>query len=164
MTLHEISPERAKRLLDDGAILVDIREANEHARERIPGALLLPLSQLDTAEIDLRKGKPVLFHCKSGMRTKSNARRLAAKAGAGREAFIVGGGINAWKRAGLPVAGDGGAQSDRGHRVRIGLMSVAIAGSILGLVVSPFFFAIPVLAGAGLLVAGLTGNSGKAGA
>ena len=38
MTLPTITPEQAKRLIEEGAILVDIREADEHARERIPGA------------------------------------------------------------------------------------------------------------------------------
>ncbi len=33
-----ISPERAAALMRDGAVLVDIRERDEHARERIDGA------------------------------------------------------------------------------------------------------------------------------
>ncbi len=32
MSLQKISPTHAKHLLDQGAILVDIREADEHAR------------------------------------------------------------------------------------------------------------------------------------
>ena len=75
------APAEAKRLLDQGAILVDIREADEHAREKIPGARHLPLSKLDEADLALHAGKPVLFHCKSGARTMANASRLAAKAG-----------------------------------------------------------------------------------
>ena len=33
-----ISPERAAELVRKGAVLIDIREADEHAREHIPGA------------------------------------------------------------------------------------------------------------------------------
>ena len=36
--LKTISPERAAELVRSGAVLIDIREADEHARERIPGA------------------------------------------------------------------------------------------------------------------------------
>ena len=64
-----------------GAVLVDIREADEHAREKIPGARHLPLSKLDETDLALPQGKPVLFHCRSGARTLANAGRLAAKAG-----------------------------------------------------------------------------------
>lgn len=63
MSLPTISPVEAKRLLDTGAVLVDIREADEHAREKIPGARHLPLSKLDEADLALPPGKPVLFHC-----------------------------------------------------------------------------------------------------
>jgi hypothetical protein len=36
MMLQTVTPEQARRLIGGGAILVDIREAHEHARERIP--------------------------------------------------------------------------------------------------------------------------------
>jgi rhodanese-related sulfurtransferase len=100
--LPKISPAEARRLLDQGAILVDIREADEHARERVVGAHHLPLSRLDEANLALHDGKPVIFHCRSGARTLGNAARLAQKAGDCR-AFVIDGGIDAWKQAGLPV-------------------------------------------------------------
>ena len=42
MPLPSLTPTEAKRLLERGALLVDIREADEHARENIPGAKLIP--------------------------------------------------------------------------------------------------------------------------
>ena len=91
---------------DQGAILVDIREADEHAREKVTGARHLPLSKLDEADLALHEGKPVIFHCKSGARTMGNASRLAQKVGGACEAFIIEGGLDAWKKAGLPVVTD----------------------------------------------------------
>ena len=45
-----ITAEAASRLIrEEGALLVDIREADEHAREHIPGSRNLPLSRLDPA-------------------------------------------------------------------------------------------------------------------
>ena len=73
MPLRTVSPAEARRLIADGATLVDVREPDEHARERIPGARHLPLSQLDDADLAVHQGKPVIFHCRSGARTLANA-------------------------------------------------------------------------------------------
>lgn len=103
MSLPTLDAAAAKRLLDQGAILVDIREADERMRENIPGSHHLPLSKLDEADLAAHEGKVVIFHCKSGARTKGNASRLKTKA-MGCEAYIVDGGLDAWRKAGLPVA------------------------------------------------------------
>jgi rhodanese-related sulfurtransferase len=92
MSLPTISPTEARRLLSEGATLVDIREADEHARENIPGARHLPLSKLDEADLALHAGRPVIFHYRSGARTQSQAPRLAGRAVGACEAFILEGG------------------------------------------------------------------------
>ena len=43
MPIETISPAEAHRLIDAGASLIDIRAPDEHARERIAGALNVPL-------------------------------------------------------------------------------------------------------------------------
>jgi rhodanese-related sulfurtransferase len=103
--LQTITPERAAELLRAGAVLVDIREADEHAREKIPGARHHALSRLDAGQPVRPGDKLVIFHCRSGARTKANAPRLAASA-AGCEAYLIEGGLDAWKKARLPVALD----------------------------------------------------------
>jgi rhodanese-related sulfurtransferase len=162
MSLPTIKPSEARRLLDDGAFLIDIREADEHAREKIPGARHLPLSKLDEADLAVHQGKPVIFHCKSGMRTMANAPRLAGKLGATCEAFIVEGGLDAWRKAGLPVASDRRQPLELQRQVQIGAGSLAVIGTLLGLLISPWFFAVPAFVGAGLVMAGLTGFCGMA--
>ncbi|WP_230533341.1 rhodanese family protein [Microvirga roseola] len=162
MTLPSISPVDAKRLLDKGAILVDIREADEHAREKIPGTRLMPVSKLDEAEIALHEGRPVLFHCRSGARTQAHAQRLARKVNNGCEAFIVECGIEAWKKAGLPVAADRRQPLELQRQVQIAAGSMAFLGTMLGLLASPWFFIVPAFVGAGLTVAGVTGFCGMA--
>jgi rhodanese-related sulfurtransferase len=162
MSLPKIAPLDAKRLLDRGAILVDIREADEHAREKVIGARHLALSKLDEAELALHDGKPVIFHCRSGARTMSNESRLARKVGGACEAFIVDGGLDAWKKAGLPVATDRRQPIELQRQVQLGAGSLAFLGTMLGLFVSQWFFAVPALVGAGLIVAGVTGFCGMA--
>jgi rhodanese-related sulfurtransferase len=162
MSLPTLTPGEAKRLLEQGAILVDVREADEHARENIPGARLMSLSKLDEADLALHAGQPVIFHCKSGARTKGHAGRLAEKVGGSCEAFIVEGGIDAWKKAGLPVAVDRRQPLELQRQVQIGAGSMVFLGTLLGLLVSPWFFVVPAFAGAGLTVAGITGFCGMA--
>ncbi|MDF2973979.1 MAG: hypothetical protein K0R61_4429, partial [Microvirga sp.] len=148
MSLATLSPTEARRLLDQGALLVDIREADEHARENISGARLAPLSRLDQTDLAIPEGQPVIFHCRSGARTQGNATRLAATAGGACEAFILEGGLDAWKKAGLPVAVDRRQPLELQRQVQIGAGSMAFLGTMLGLLVSSWFFAIPAFVGA----------------
>ena len=99
MTLKHINAAEAKQLVDGGALLVDVREVNEYLDENIPGARNAPLSGMGRTRID---GAPtVVFHCKSGARTRMNAAALAQCTDA--EVYILDGGIEAWKAAGFPV-------------------------------------------------------------
>ena len=162
MTLPTVTPEKARHLLNQGAILVDIREADERARERIAGARHLPLSKLDEADLALHDGKPVIFHCRSGARTLANSARLAARAGESCEAYVVEGGLDAWRKAGLPVVTDRSQPIEMQRQVQIGAGSMALAGTLLGALVSPWFYIVPGFVGTGLLLAGLTGFCGMA--
>ena len=99
MPLKHITAVEAKKLVDDGALLVDVREAHEHADENIPGARNEPLSRIAGADIS---GAPaVVFHCKSGARTRMNAQALESCTDA--DVYILDGGIESWKAAGYPV-------------------------------------------------------------
>ena len=100
MSLRHITAAEAKKLVDEGAVLVDVRESNEYAAENIPGAANAPLSQLG-AGAALPQAPVLVFHCKSGARTRMNAGALANCSDA--EAYILDGGIEAWKAAGYPV-------------------------------------------------------------
>jgi rhodanese-related sulfurtransferase len=101
--LRPLTPAEAKSLVDQGrAVLVDIREMHEHARENIAGAALAPLSRIGAGDAEAAaQGKLVIFHCQSGMRTATNAGRLAGICRG--EAYVLAGGLNAWKAAGLPL-------------------------------------------------------------
>lgn len=159
--LKTISPARAAELMRQGAVLIDIRERDEHARERIPGARHHALSQLTTGSV-VREGDDILvFHCRSGARTKGNAARLAVAAGA-CETYILEGGLDAWKKAGLPVTLDRSQPIDLMRQVQIGAGSLVLLGVLLGAFVNPDFYALSAFVGAGLLVAGTTGFCGMA--
>lgn len=157
MTLPTITPAEAARLMrEQGAMLVDVREPDEHARARIPGATNLPLSRLHEAELAVQQGKPVLFHCRSGARTAGHAASLAEKA-EGCQAFIVQGGLDAWKAAGLPVAEDRRQPLELMRQVQIAAGGMALIGFLLGVLVHPAFHILSGFVGAGLIMAGTTG-------
>lgn len=157
MTLQTIGPAAAKRLIDEGALLVDVREPNEHARERVPGARNAPLSSLDGLPAS---AKAIVFHCRSGARTSANAARLAAAAG--REAYILEGGIDAWKKAGLPVVADRGQPIEIMRHVPTIAGALVLLGILLGIWVAPVFLALSGFVGASLMFAGLSGRRGLA--
>jgi rhodanese-related sulfurtransferase len=158
MTLQTIDPLRAKRLLDEGAILVDIREPDEFARERVPGARNRPLSGLSSVQGD--GAKAVIFHCRSGNRTQVNAQRLAAAADC--QAYILEGGLDGWKKAGLPVAIDARQPLEIMRQVQITAGSLVLLGVVLGTWVAPGFYGLSAFVGAGLMFAGISGWCGMA--
>lgn len=159
--LSPISPADLKRRLDKSdAILIDIREHDEHAREHILGARLAPLSAIDSHDFDREHDKAAVFHCKSGMRTQANAARLLARGF--REAYYLDGGIEAWKSAGFPVHANRKAPLEIMRQVQIVAGSLVLSGVLLGFLVHPIFLALAAFVGAGLAFAGATGWCGMA--
>ncbi len=77
-------------------VLVDVREPNEYEINQIPGSVLIPKGEFlnGNALEQLSQDKPVVLHCKSGVRS---AEALAVLKGAGfADAVHVGGGVVAW--------------------------------------------------------------------
>jgi len=85
----------------DGAFVVDVREPDEYAGGHVPGATLVPMSQLPSRLPELPKDKPVYVICASGNRSLSMTSLLIR---VGHDAYSVSGGTQAWARAGHPIA------------------------------------------------------------
>lgn len=158
MSLPTVDAATARRLIAEGAVLVDVREPDERAREHIPGTRHAPLSSL--RQVEAPGAKAVIFHCRSGARTGANAARLGEAAGC--EAYLLEGGLDAWKRAGLPVSTDRGQPIEIMRQVQIVAGSLVVLGVVLGFLVAPSFLALPAFVGAGLVFAGSTGWCGMA--
>lgn len=100
--IRNLSPEDVANGIKAGEILlVDVREPNETALERIPGAVLLPLSTFDPADLPDPDGRAIVFSCGSGIRSVKAA-EIAQAAGLPHNAHLAGG-LKAWKAAGLPI-------------------------------------------------------------
>src|SRR4051794_31304055 len=76
----EYDPEEVKELMETGKILlVDVREPAEYAAERIPGALLYPLSTFDVTQLPPDESRQVVFSCAAGGRSLTAARQRLAQ-------------------------------------------------------------------------------------
>lgn len=162
-TFATIPPREANRRLDEGsAILIDIREPNEYAREHIPGARLVPIGNVDTHDFDRDRatGKAVIFHCQSGRRTAANAARLLATGF--KEAYTLEGGLSGWRAAGLPARIDRSQPIDLQRQVQIAAGSLVVLGIALAALLSPWFVLLSAFVGAGLVFAGTTGTCAMA--
>lgn len=155
MSATPIAPAEARRLIEAGAKLVDIRAPHEHARAHIPDATNLPLAEIHRLEPD---DCAIVFHCRSGLRTEANAARLREAAGA--PCYILEGGIDAWRRAGLEVKADRRQPLELTRQVQLAVGGLVLLGVVLALLADPVFLALPALAGAGLVLAGATGWCG----
>ncbi len=103
----DFSLAELKQLLAEGeAVIVDVREADEFSRGRIPGAILHPLSRLEPAALPrVGEGQQVIVMCRSGQRSRT-ALQIAHASGRDDIRGHYPGGILEWTGAGEPVERD----------------------------------------------------------
>ena len=150
----------ASRMQAGQLTLIDIREPDEFAREHIEGAISLPLSRLESGHVALRSATPVAFTCRTGMRTIANCDQLAAQVG--EPAFVLHGGLEGWKQAGLSTKANRKAPLEIMRQVQITAGSIVVLGAILSVTVNPAFIWLSAFIGAGLTFAGASGWCGMA--
>ena len=67
--MKTIECHEARKMVAQGAQLVDVRSPAEYGQGAIPGSVNVPLQAIHTAEQHLDKNKPVIVYCVSGMRS-----------------------------------------------------------------------------------------------
>lgn len=107
-SMEVVSLEDARRWHEAGqAILIDIREPQEHATGVAAGALLLPMSQLSKrlAEIPIHPTQAVLLICNTQNRSANTLRALRSQISAEKYAHVryVQGGMSEWAKRGWPM-------------------------------------------------------------
>jgi rhodanese-related sulfurtransferase len=91
----------ATRLMNDGAVVVDVRDSAEFSAGHLTGAKHIPVSDIAQRMNDIPAGKPVLVYCATG--TRSGKAASALKKAGRDQIFNLNGGIAAWRQAGLPT-------------------------------------------------------------
>jgi rhodanese-related sulfurtransferase len=160
--LREVDASTLNLWLADNAIeLVDIRELDEYARENIPGSKLVPLSDIETYDFGPdNRNKKVVFHCAGGIRTAQAAAELCRTGFC--EVYTLKDGIEGWKAAGLKTRFNKKAPISIMRQVQIIVGTSMLLGIVLGLEISPWFFGLSAVMGAGLLFAGISGTCAMA--
>jgi rhodanese-related sulfurtransferase len=106
-----VTPEEARTAVAAGALLLDVREQEEWELAHVPGAVLIPLSELrgrwDELPFD---GSDVVVMCRSGARSGQVVAAVAGEPGASGYRNLDGG-ILAWHAAGLPLEPPGAVPS-----------------------------------------------------
>lgn len=103
--VHEVDVAEARSLMDAGAIVVDVREADVSAGSHIPGALLIPLGILAQRmnELSIDRTRPVIVYCNEGTQRGPEGTAALNQAGYAK-AVNLKSGIEGWRAAGLPTA------------------------------------------------------------
>lgn len=73
--------EAKEKIINDGAILLDVRTKEEYDEKHIDGASLLPLDTIDIdsiSQIVSEKDTPIIVYCRSGNRSKQAREKLIA--------------------------------------------------------------------------------------
>lgn len=88
---------------DAHTVLLDVREADEWSAGHAPGAVWIPLGELERARTEVPFNRRIACVCRSGGRS---ARATETLISWGFDAVNVAGGMKAWAAAGLPVVRD----------------------------------------------------------
>lgn len=159
--LREVDAATLRAWLDTGeAMVIDVREPAEFQAAHLPGATLLPLSRFDPRQVTAIDGVKVVVHCKSGTRASQACEQLL-ECGCDN-LYLFRPGIEGWREAGFEVEGHGREPLSLQRQVQLCVGTFILAGMVLGLLVSPWFLALPAFCGVGMLVAGATGRCGLA--
>ena len=98
--MPEVAAAEAKKLIDSGAQVVDIRTDVEHEAGHIPGDRHVPLADLPGESAQLNKDAALIVYCRSGNRSGPTAEAFAAS---GWDAHSIDGGLLAWSEAGYEL-------------------------------------------------------------
>jgi rhodanese-related sulfurtransferase len=103
--VNEVSALEAKVLIDEGALVIDVRERAASDRNHVPGAMLFPLELLPArlAQLEYAKAKKIVVYCGDGSTRGPQATSILNNAGFA-QAVNLRSGFEGWRKAGLPTA------------------------------------------------------------
>lgn len=101
--VRNLEPQDAVKLINQDAVVFDLRSAEAFARGHIVNAKNIPFDELSSRKevINRYRSKPVITVCDAGM-TSGRAANDLRKAGF-ENVYGIRGGINAWSQASLPL-------------------------------------------------------------
>lgn len=160
-TFSFLPPEETAQAIKNNphAQLIDVREPGEFDTEFVPGAMNTPLSAFPKFVGKLKPDAPVYVLCQVGVRAQNAADTLLKKNFS--HVYVVTGGMNLWKHAGLPVTRGTRNVWDLNRQVRFVAGLLVLAGIALSFI-NKWFLGVGIFVGCGLVFSGLTGWCGMA--
>jgi rhodanese-related sulfurtransferase len=101
----EVEVDDAARLVETGAVLLDVREPDEWHAGHVVDARWIPMGAVAARRDELPTDEQLVVICGSGGRS---SKVVAALVQAGYDAVNVVGGMKAWEAQGLPLVTDDG--------------------------------------------------------
>jgi rhodanese-related sulfurtransferase len=157
---QKITAAELANLQDQGvAQLIDICSPTEYSAGHVPGAINIPMEQIESRIADLSSHSPVVLICKSGQRAAATAQIVEARR---QNVFVLDGGTRAWGATGAPVVVSARTRWSLERQVRLGAGLLVLLGVVLSLIWDRGWIALSAFVGLGLTFAGLTDICGMA--
>lgn len=133
--------------------LIDVRSPSEFAAGHIPGAINIPMDQIESRLDDLSRIKPIVLICQMGKRASMTADLLDP---CQLQLFVLEGGTNAWTHAGFPVVQSVRTRWSLERQVRLGAGLIVLTALALAFFANQYWLFLAAFVGVGLTFAGLT--------
>jgi rhodanese-related sulfurtransferase len=105
MAIEEIEADDAAERAEAGALLLDVREADEWEAGHVAESLHIPMGELGARLDELPTDRPIVAVCRSGARSGAITEALVSR---GYDVVNLAGGLQAWMAEGLPLVADDG--------------------------------------------------------
>ncbi len=132
---------------------IDVRSPGEYASSHIPGAVNIPMEQIEARLDDLLPTVPILLVCQAGKRARMVAGLLEP---CRTDVTVLDGGTAAWGAAGLPLVASVKSRFSLERQVRLIAGLLVLVGVVLSFTVQRNWDLLAAAVGAGLTFAGLT--------
>ncbi|MCG9894329.1 MAG: rhodanese-like domain-containing protein [Fimbriimonadaceae bacterium] len=159
--MEKIAVESLAKRLESGdrLQLIDVRSPGEFAAGHIPGAVNMPMEEVEARVLDMHGHDPVVLVCQSGNRACMTFDVLSAQRD---DLMVLEGGTSAWQQAGRSVIRTSRARWSLERQVRLAAGLLVLIGSLLAVLAAPGWVYLAMFVGAGLTFAGLTNICGMA--
>lgn len=161
MNIIKIDAGELKRRLESGERmqLIDVRSPREYSEAHLPGAVNMPIEEVDARLDDMHSQDPVVLVCQSGNRACMAHSALKQHRD---DLIVLEGGTTGWQKAGFDVIRATAATLPLMRQVQLVVGPLSLIGSVMALVVDPAWALLSGLIGLGLTIAGATGFCGMA--
>ena len=155
--ISSVAPQELREGMAAHGRLIDVRSSAEFATGHIPGAVNVPMEQVEARTADIGDGTVVLI-CEAGTRAQIVAGWLTAR----QPVSVLAGGTAGWRKSGFPLVACASCRWTLERQVRLAAGSIVLLSTLLAVLVSPRWLYLAMFIGAGLTFAGATNICGMA--